>query len=125
MTGDRLGAVRAAQLGLVSRLVEPGQARAEAVTVAERIGANAPVAVREARQITLAAFDQTERRALGLSPRLRRPGSSPRRTRRRAPGPSPRSDPLAGWGAEGPGGADRGHDGLSRAPVLGALGRAI
>ena len=60
MTGDRLGAVRAAQLGLVSRLVEPGLARAEAVRVAQRIGANAPVAVREARQITLAAFNQTD-----------------------------------------------------------------
>jgi enoyl-CoA hydratase len=60
MTGDRLDATRAAQLGLVSRLVEPGQARAEALAVAERIAANAPIAVREARRITAAAFDHDE-----------------------------------------------------------------
>jgi enoyl-CoA hydratase len=60
MTGDRLDATRAAQLGLVSRLVEPGQARAEAIAVAHRITANAPIAVREARAITTAAFDHTE-----------------------------------------------------------------
>jgi enoyl-CoA hydratase len=60
MTGDRLPADRAAQLGLVSRLVEPGAARDEALRVAERIVANAPVAVREARRITMAAFDHTD-----------------------------------------------------------------
>jgi enoyl-CoA hydratase/carnithine racemase len=60
MTGDRLDATRAAQLGLVSRLVEPGQALTEALAVAHRIAANAPIAVREARAITVAAFDHTE-----------------------------------------------------------------
>lgn len=56
MTGDELDAGRAAQLGLVSRLVDPGTADAVALAVAERIAANAPVAVRESRALTNAAF---------------------------------------------------------------------
>lgn len=60
MTGDELDATRAAQLGLVSRLVEPGTAVAVALAVAERIAANAPVAVRESRALTAAAFDHDD-----------------------------------------------------------------
>jgi enoyl-CoA hydratase len=46
LTGDPIPAARAHELGLVNRLVEPGQALAGAVELAERIGRNAPLAVR-------------------------------------------------------------------------------
>ena len=55
LTGDPIPAERAFQLGLVNELVEPGQALAGALGLAERICANAPLAVRESRQIVLAA----------------------------------------------------------------------
>ncbi|GAA4616945.1 enoyl-CoA hydratase-related protein [Saccharopolyspora hordei] len=47
LTGERLPAQRAYDLGLVNRLTEPGGALDEAIAVAERIAAQAPVAVRE------------------------------------------------------------------------------
>ncbi|HET6964018.1 MAG TPA: crotonase/enoyl-CoA hydratase family protein [Acidimicrobiales bacterium] len=55
LTGDPIRAERAFQLGLVNELVEPGRAVAAALELAERICANAPLAVRESRQIVLAA----------------------------------------------------------------------
>jgi enoyl-CoA hydratase len=56
LTGDPIPAERAHQLGLVNDLVEPGQALSAAKALAERICANAPVAVRESRKIVLAAL---------------------------------------------------------------------
>lgn len=47
LTGDRLPAQRAFDLGLVNRLTEPGTALAEALTIAERIAGLAPIAVAE------------------------------------------------------------------------------
>ena len=55
LTGDPIPAERAFQLGLVNELVEPGQALKGALELAERICANAPLAVRESRRIVLAA----------------------------------------------------------------------
>ncbi len=55
LTGDPIDATRAHHFGLVNRLVEPGQALDEAISLAEQICANAPVAVRESRKIVLAA----------------------------------------------------------------------
>jgi enoyl-CoA hydratase len=55
LTGDPIDAARAHHFGLVNRLVEPGQALAEAIALAEQICANAPVAVRESRKIVLEA----------------------------------------------------------------------
>lgn len=55
ITGEPLDAARAHHLGLVNRLVEPGQALAAALELAAVICANAPLAVRETRQIVLAA----------------------------------------------------------------------
>lgn len=46
LTGDRLSAERAHVLGLVNHLTDPGEALPRAVALAERICANAPVAVR-------------------------------------------------------------------------------
>jgi enoyl-CoA hydratase/carnithine racemase len=45
-TGDPIDAGRAYELGLVNQVVEPGQARAAACALAERICANGPLAVR-------------------------------------------------------------------------------
>lgn len=55
LTGEPLSAERAYEVGLVNRLVDEGQALAEAVALAERICANAPLAVQETRRIVLAA----------------------------------------------------------------------
>lgn len=53
LTGDPIDATRAEHFGLVNRLVEPGEALAGAVELADRICANAPVAVRLSRQVVL------------------------------------------------------------------------
>lgn len=55
LTGDPIDATRAHHFGLVNRLVEPGHALDEAISLAEQICANAPVAVRESRKIVLQA----------------------------------------------------------------------
>src|SRR3954468_16743150 len=47
LTGDPIPAARAFQLGLISRLVEPGQAEAEALALAAKICEAAPLAVWE------------------------------------------------------------------------------
>ena len=52
LTGDPLGAERAWSLGLVNRLVEPGEAEAAALELAQRVCTHAPVAQRA----TLAAL---------------------------------------------------------------------
>jgi enoyl-CoA hydratase len=60
LTGEPLPAERAYQLGLVNRLVEPGQATAAAIELAEKIAANAPLAVWESRKIVLASAWEDE-----------------------------------------------------------------
>lgn len=62
VTGEPMSAARAAELGLVNRLVPPGQALDAALELAGRIVVNAPVAVRETRRVMLAAkhVDETE-----------------------------------------------------------------
>jgi enoyl-CoA hydratase len=55
LTGEPIPAERAYQLGLVSRLVEPGQAVDEALRLAGQITANAPLAVWASRKVVLAA----------------------------------------------------------------------
>jgi enoyl-CoA hydratase/carnithine racemase len=47
LTGDPFDARRAYEAGLVNRLAEPGRVREEALTLAERICRNAPIAVQE------------------------------------------------------------------------------
>ena len=46
LTGDSISARRAAELGLIGRVVPDGQALAEARKIAERIAANGPLAVK-------------------------------------------------------------------------------
>lgn len=55
LTGEPLPAPRAYELGLVSRLVEPGQAFDEAMKLANQIALAAPMAVAESRKVVLAA----------------------------------------------------------------------
>jgi enoyl-CoA hydratase len=55
LTGEPIDARRAFELGLVSRLVERGDARDEAVRVAQQIAAAAPLAVRASRRVVLSA----------------------------------------------------------------------
>lgn len=57
LTGDPISADRAYELGLVNQVVDDGEAVAAALVLAERICANAPLAVRESRNIVLAAHD--------------------------------------------------------------------
>src|SRR3954453_13202374 len=49
MTGDPITAERAAHFGMVNEIGEPGQALSGALALADRIAANAPLAVRESR----------------------------------------------------------------------------
>jgi enoyl-CoA hydratase len=55
LTGEPFTAQRAYDLGLVSRLTEPGQAFDEAMRLAEQIAAAAPLAVYASRKVVLAA----------------------------------------------------------------------
>jgi enoyl-CoA hydratase len=55
LTGEPIPAERAYQLGLVSRLVAPGEAVTEALRLAEQITACAPLAVWASRKVVLAA----------------------------------------------------------------------
>jgi len=56
LTGDPIDAERAHALGLVNELCDPGSEVDAAVALAERICANAPVAVRESRKVVLAGM---------------------------------------------------------------------
>jgi enoyl-CoA hydratase len=62
LTGDPIDAGRAAEIGLVNRVVDDGGALAEAIGLAERIAANGPLAVMATKQIALSAGDWAERR---------------------------------------------------------------
>ncbi len=57
MTGEPISAVRAAELGLVSRLAEPGGTLDSARELADAIAANAPLAVRTAKRVAYDAAD--------------------------------------------------------------------
>jgi enoyl-CoA hydratase len=60
MTGDPIDAPRALQLGLVNRVVPAGRVIDEAIALAERIGENSPVAVRNSRQLVREAAEMSE-----------------------------------------------------------------
>jgi enoyl-CoA hydratase len=60
LTGEPIPAERAYALGLVSRLVEPGEATNEAMRLADQITAAAPMAVWESRQVVLASQYEDE-----------------------------------------------------------------
>ncbi len=60
LTGEPLSAERAYGFGLVSRLVEPGEATNAAFELAEKITAAAPMAVWASRRVILASADADE-----------------------------------------------------------------
>jgi len=60
LTGEPIPAERAYQLGLLSRLVAPGEAEAEAFRLAEKIAENAPMAVWASRKVVLAAAYESD-----------------------------------------------------------------
>jgi enoyl-CoA hydratase len=59
LTGDPISAPRAAEIGLVNRVVEDGQALSAAVDLATRIAANAPLAVAATKQVAHCGRDWT------------------------------------------------------------------
>ena len=60
MTGDPIDAQRAYALGLVNKVVPAAQLMAEAVSLAERIAANAPLAVRYSKSVMKRAAEVPE-----------------------------------------------------------------
>lgn len=60
LTGEPIGAERAAELGIVSRLAEPGQALDTALELAAAITKNAPLALIASKEILQQAVDWTE-----------------------------------------------------------------
>ncbi|HVV37651.1 MAG TPA: crotonase/enoyl-CoA hydratase family protein [Acidimicrobiales bacterium] len=67
LTGDPISAERAHHFGLVNELVPAGQALAAAIALAERICANAPLAVRATREVVLKAYSETDEVLWGMS----------------------------------------------------------
>jgi enoyl-CoA hydratase len=57
LTGDPIDAERASELGLVNLLVEPGEARDEALGLARRITANAPLSLAASKRVIDASPD--------------------------------------------------------------------
>lgn len=66
-TGERLSAKQALTFGMINRIAEKGQVVAEALALATRIAANAPLAVRESLTIARQAFDMDEATLARLS----------------------------------------------------------
>ena len=60
LTGEPIPAERAYALGMISRLVAPGEAEAEARRLAEQVTSAAPLAVWESRAVVRAAATSTE-----------------------------------------------------------------
>ena len=60
LTGEPIPAQRAYELGLVNRLVGPGEAVEEATRLADQICAAAPLAVRASRRVVLAAESEDD-----------------------------------------------------------------
>ncbi len=60
ITADPILSDEAADIGMVSRLVEPGEAVETALTLAERVSKNAPLAVSASKQLIKAAVDMDE-----------------------------------------------------------------
>jgi enoyl-CoA hydratase len=63
LTGDPIGAERAAELGIVNRLAEPGSALTAALELAGTIAANGPVAVAAAKEVIGFAAEVGEQEA--------------------------------------------------------------
>lgn len=60
LTTDRLPAKRAAELGMINRVVASGEAVSAALELADKVAANAPIAVAESLQIAKLAAELSE-----------------------------------------------------------------
>jgi enoyl-CoA hydratase len=67
LTGEPIPAERAYQLGLVNRLVGPGEAEAAAMALADQICAAAPLAVWESRRVVLASQSEGDDRLKAMT----------------------------------------------------------
>lgn len=63
LTGDPIPAERAAEVGLVNRLADPGGAVEEALALAERITPNGPLAIAASKKVLASTLDWTEAEA--------------------------------------------------------------
>src|SRR6266478_9994113 len=73
LTGDPIDAGRAAEIGLVNRVVEDGRALAAAIELAGRIAANGPLAVAATQQIARGGSDWTATERWDQAARLMQP----------------------------------------------------
>src|SRR5690606_32379494 len=64
MLGERIGADRLHQLGLLNAVVDPGQALAQALTLADRLNARAPNALASIKELVNEADDASLHRQL-------------------------------------------------------------
>lgn len=67
LTGDPLSAQRAYELGLVNKLVEPGQAVEAAIELANKIALSAPLAVWASRKIVLASAYESDAKLIEMT----------------------------------------------------------
>jgi enoyl-CoA hydratase/carnithine racemase len=67
VTADRIPSERAAGFGMINHLVREGQAVVKALEIAEKIAANAPIAVRESLAIAKSAIDLADPELAQLS----------------------------------------------------------
>ncbi len=72
LTGDEFDAAEALRMGLVQRVVAPGEELACAMAIAEKIAAQAPLAVRATRSNVLLAFEDGPARALARFEEIQR-----------------------------------------------------
>src|SRR5258706_234052 len=56
-TGRRVGAKEALEMGLVSRVCPPGEARSEALSLAAEVAAKAPISLKQAKRAIDGGFD--------------------------------------------------------------------
>jgi len=63
LTGDPISAERAAEVGLVNRLADPGGAVEEALELAGRVTPNGPLAITASKKVLASALDWTEAEA--------------------------------------------------------------
>ncbi len=69
-TGDYIDADEAYRLGLLNRIVDPGEVLAHSLELARKIAANAPISVRRVKAVALRGLDQAVSAALRADPGL-------------------------------------------------------
>ena len=73
LTGDNISAERAASFGLVNILCEPGEVIDKALELADRVNANAPLAVRATREAVLGGALVDDAEGIRIAARAYRP----------------------------------------------------